>query len=165
LLLIPLSAAAGFAVVNGVATQPAEPDTTLALQPPPTTTGTAATEVIVEPVNASAADLDSACGPDGMTLIGAEADGTITDVQQAALDALRQICEQNGSPLPGPAAPPPVVKTVVQASNTGASSATAAGTGEGSAYEDDDHGEHEDQGEHEDHEDEHEHEDEHGDDD
>ncbi len=132
LLLIPLSAAAGFAIVNGIATQPEEPNTTLALEVPTTS----ATEVVVEPVAAGADDLIRACGADGMSLIDAENAGLLTDVQQAALDALRQICDEAGMALPGPAAPPPVVKTVVQASD---GSSTSAGQSGGNDDDSDDH--------------------------
>jgi hypothetical protein len=34
--------------------------------------------------------------------VSAETDGSITGVQVAALDALREICTQEGMPLPGP---------------------------------------------------------------
>ncbi len=158
LLAIPLSAAAGFAIVNGIATRPAEPNTTLAL-PPTTTTSTAAAAgaVIVEPVTTSADDLSSACGTDGMTLVGFEAEGTITDIQQAALDALRQICEDAGTPLPGPAAPPPVVRTVQAAAN-GVSSGPDSVVQSGEHHddhedEDDDHEDEDDDHEDEEHED------------
>jgi hypothetical protein len=67
------------------------------------------------PQTATAADLEAACGELGVGMVAAEADGSITDIQQAALDALREICAQQGMPLPGKPAPPPVTQTVVLA--------------------------------------------------
>jgi hypothetical protein len=59
------------------------------------------------------ADLQAACGPEGMQLVSLEESLTITDVQQAALDALRGVCEQQGIPLPSKPVPEPIVQTVV----------------------------------------------------
>ncbi|MBA2337825.1 MAG: hypothetical protein H0V96_08735 [Acidimicrobiia bacterium] len=62
-------------------------------------------------VTATAGDIRRACGRDGATLVAAESDGSITDIQQAALDALRPICKREGRPLAGPPTPEPVVVT------------------------------------------------------
>lgn len=112
LLLIPLSATAGFAIINGIATAPDEPATTLPVEPEASTT-TSTTELVVDPVAATPYDLALACGADGTSLVAAEVDGTISDVQQAALDALRQICADAGMALADPVAPAPVVRMVV----------------------------------------------------
>ncbi len=40
-----------------------------------------------------------------------EASGSITAIERAALDALREICAEEGMPLDGPPAPPPLVRT------------------------------------------------------
>jgi hypothetical protein len=64
-----------------------------------------------------------------MLLVAAEADGTITVVQQAALDALRPICEQQGMALPGKAEPDPIFETVVVQPTNGVASGPTSVTG------------------------------------
>jgi hypothetical protein len=49
--------------------------------------------------------------------VDGEANGSITELQQSALDALREICAQQGMPLPGKPVPEPIVQTVVSASS------------------------------------------------
>jgi hypothetical protein len=49
--------------------------------------------------------------------VAAEAGGSIGDIAQGALDALREICAQQGMPLPGKPVPPPITQTVVLADN------------------------------------------------
>jgi hypothetical protein len=68
-------------------------------------------------VTASARDLRRACGRDGRTLVEAEADGTISAVEQAALDALRPICAAEDRPLAPPPAPEPVVVSAASRSD------------------------------------------------
>ncbi len=46
-------------------------------------------------------DLEVACGPEGRSLVAREADGTITEIEKAALEALRPICESVGMSLAG----------------------------------------------------------------
>lgn len=129
---------------------------------PATTTTTTLATVVTQPEETSSTlpevDLEAACGEDGLSLVAAESDGSITDIQQAALDALRPICEEAGLPLPVPPAPETVV--VVEAVEAAATT-TAAST---SQYEDDEDEEHED-GEYEDEDDDHHEDDEHEDDD
>lgn len=96
-------------------------------------------------------DLANACGPAGEELVTLEATGSITDLQQAALDALRGICEENGTPLPGKLAPEPVVQTVV-----------VSGPAQGSSVDGQDHEEYEEEHE-EEHQEEHDEHDEHDD--
>lgn len=60
----------------------------------------------------SAEDLVRACGVEGHYLVDLEAAGAIDDIQQAALNALRPICEEAGLPLP--AAPIVEGETVVE---------------------------------------------------
>jgi hypothetical protein len=54
-------------------------------------------------------DLTEACGPSGLELVGAEEADTATPLQQAALDALRPVCESVGMPLPAQPVQPVVV--------------------------------------------------------
>ena len=108
--------------------------------------------VILEPVSASEADLVAACGTDGMLLVDLEKSGEATDIQQAALDALRQLCDEVGLPLPSPPSPPPIVKTVVSEGPTGSSSSEEDDSDEhhGEEYEHEDDDEDEDDEEDED---------------
>ena len=49
-------------------------------------------------------DLQLACGADGAALVAGERAGILTPVEEAALDALRDICDEAGMPLdPAPA--------------------------------------------------------------
>jgi hypothetical protein len=88
---------------------------------------TASAEVIAQPapsdagVTATARDLRRACGTDGQALVDAEAAGTIGAVEQAALDALRPICDAEGRPLAGPPSPEPVVVAAAQTNVTSVS--------------------------------------------
>ena len=73
-----------------------------------TTSGTSTTSA-VEPAVAvdgsgTPSDMELACGPQGRSLITREANGTITGIEQAALDSLRPICKEAGMPLVGLAA-------------------------------------------------------------
>jgi hypothetical protein len=72
------------------------------------TSTTAGTSTTVAAIPAAAvgesgalSDMQLACGPEGSTLVAREADGTITGIEQAALDALRPICKDEGMPLVG----------------------------------------------------------------
>jgi hypothetical protein len=87
-----------------------------------------------------------------MQLVALEQGGTISAVQQAALDALRGICDQEGLPLPGKPAPDPFTETVVVASD---SPPPAAAT---RSFEDDDEEHEREDGHQEEHEDENENE-------
>lgn len=105
-LLVPLSAV--LAVWLTGANDPAGAETTASV--PPTTL---ATTPQTTAARITEADIEAACGPDGMQLVTLEAKGTITDVQQAALDALRELCDQRGLSLPDKPAGEPIVRTIV----------------------------------------------------
>lgn len=149
--LIPVAAVVAVAVVNPQTEAEGTPEPLVAL----TTTSTAASEamLIVEPISASSDDLADACGQDGLELVQLEQDKAISDVQQAALDALRLLCEEKGMPLPGPAAPPPIVTTKVIEVATPASPTTSMVESDAQYEDHEDHEDHEDE---EDEEDEHE---------
>ena len=140
LLLVPISAVAAFALVAGETTEPA-PE--VAAVESTTTTEAEVVETVAVPTTIDpAADLAAACGDDGWTLVAAEADGTITELEQAALDALRPICAEAGMELAGPPAPPPVIRTVTVSSGGDGDDASdaPAGDDDGSRdHEDDDH--------------------------
>jgi hypothetical protein len=87
-----------------------------------------------------AGDVAAACGDEGLKLVELEKDGSITDVQQAALDALRPICSDQGQPLPaGVVANTDAGTVFVTVAGPGANATTSPST---------------DEQEHEDHEDE-----------
>ena len=117
LLLIPLSAVAATALISNDGETDADDAGVVIVEVPETTVTTtepvaAETVFVTEPPTATRADLEAACGPEGLELVEREAEGTITDLEQAALDSLRQICAEEGLELPGPPAPPPIVRTV-----------------------------------------------------
>jgi len=58
------------------------------------------------------ADLVRACGPAGLELVSLEQAETISPLQQGALDALREICEEHDLVLP-PKPPRPVAREIV----------------------------------------------------
>ena len=137
LLLIPLSAVAAAALISsddGSGSAAVEPAVVVAevQETTVTTTETADAETVfvTEAPTATAVDLEAACGSDGLELVEREAAGTITDLEQAALDALRQICAAEGLELAGPPAPPAVVRTVAVVSPTPSSTTAAAPSGE-----------------------------------
>jgi len=98
ILLVPLSAYAASSLVetSGVAESVTAPETSPVLEP------------AVTAAPSTGADLETACGEAGLAMVAAETAGTISQLQQAALDALRGICAEQGMPLPAPAAPQPV---------------------------------------------------------
>jgi hypothetical protein len=96
-LLVPLTALAAIWLTD---TDQAAEETSA-----PTTTALVTNDI--------AADLQTACGPEGMQLVSLEESASITNVQQAALDALREVCQQQGIPLPSKPVADPIVKTVV----------------------------------------------------
>lgn len=118
LLLVPTAAVAAYFVVDpGIPANASSSDLALPEMTIPSTDSTAIGQtVIVEPVSADSGDLEAACGADGLWLAGLEVEDSISDVQQAALDALREVCAKAGLALPDPPAPPPIVKTVVKES-------------------------------------------------
>jgi hypothetical protein len=109
LVLVPLSAYAATVLVSD--RSPAEPAASL-LAP-----GEVATVTDFATQTASEADLEAACGDVGLGMVAAEADGSIGDIEQAALDALREICAQRGTPLPGKPVSPLVTASMVLADN------------------------------------------------
>ncbi|HSJ84438.1 MAG TPA: hypothetical protein VLA91_11540 [Acidimicrobiia bacterium] len=110
LVLVPLSAYAATILVGD--RTPAESEASI---PAPVATSAIVTDFATQ--TASAADLEAACGDAGLGMVSAETSGSIGGIEQAALDALREICAQEGMPLPGKAVSPPITQTVVLADN------------------------------------------------
>jgi hypothetical protein len=79
----------------------------------PAPVGTVTTQPTAIATGDIAANLQTACGPEGLQLVSLEASASITDVQQAALDSLREVCEQEGIPLPPKPNAEPIVQTVM----------------------------------------------------
>lgn len=69
--------------------------------------------VVPNPVFDLEADLADACGPAGLALVAQESEGTISPLQQGALDALRDVCADEGLPLPAKSLEPEIVEVVV----------------------------------------------------
>lgn len=136
-LLVPVSAV--LAVWLTGANDPAEAETTASAS----TTTLPTVPVTTTSDGVTDADIEAACGPDGMQLVDLEAEGTITDVQQAALDALRELCDQRGLSLPDKPAGEPIIRTVVIPDPPAVASAPAPATSD-DQYEDDGY-EHEDE--------------------
>lgn len=157
-LLVPLSALAAIWLTGSDVSDEDSAATTTTFAPAVTAPSTPAETVS----SVTQEDLQTACGPEGMQLVALEEQGTISDVQQAALDALRDLCEQQGLALPAKPASEPIVQTVVVPAT---SPPTTASPATSSTYDDDhdeyedDHDEYEDDDEHEDHDDDDEHED------
>lgn len=155
-LLVPLTALAAIWLTDPDRGEEPSIPTTNAI--PATTATTQSTSDATIDITA---DLQAACGPEGMQLVSLEESQAITDVQQAALDALRGVCEQQGIPLPSKPAPEPIVQTVVLPATATAGpvpNSTPTTFHDDDEYEDED--EHEDEDDHEDdHEDEYEDED------
>lgn len=107
-------------------------------------------EKVVNDEGSSEDHLTAACGPDGHALIEKELDGSIEPIEQAALDALRPICDEAGMPLAEAPTPAPVVQQVVVVEQI---APTTASAGE-SSYEDGEKEDHEDEEHKEDEEDE-----------
>ncbi len=160
-VLVPLSAFAAIWLTDPGQAEAEALTTTLATAPEPSVDTTAATVVVSDP----RADLLKACGPEGMQLVVLEEDGSITEVQQAALDALRELCDQEGMALPDK---PPLeanVRTVIVPATAPTTaptttSSTQAGDDDQETRDHDDD-QYEEKEDHED--DEYEHEDEHED--
>jgi hypothetical protein len=164
LLLVPLSAyAASILIGDRAQTEPEAPAPAPASAPAPLSTAMTTTDFATQ--TATAADLGAACGETGMGMVAAEMEGSITDIQQAALDALREICAEQGMPLPGKPAPEPLTQTVVLADSQPTSSAgSGAEVGWEVEHDDDRDEDHDDDDHDEDHDDD-DHEDDEGDDD
>jgi hypothetical protein len=138
LVIVPVSAWAAFALV------PHEPGPEPAQAASPVTT---TQQVASVDQNAAAADLVTACGEAGLELVAGEASGSLSGLQQAGLDALREICAQEGMPLPGKPAPEPIIETIVVTAPA-AAAVTANPSGDGE-HEEEHEDEHEEEQEHE----------------
>ncbi len=131
LLLVPASAFAAVAIVGATSGEPSE-DVLEA------TTTTALVVVVAEEAATTTGAPDEAkfisvaCTEGAEELIEKEMAGTLGDLEAAALDALRQICEDNGVPIIGPPQPEPIIEIVTLVAAPDGSS------DQGSSYRDDD---------------------------
>lgn len=159
-LLVPLSALAAVYLTGPASSDETIPESSTPVSESPTVFVADQQSVTSTTLDLSE-DLASACGEAGLELVALEAEGTISGVQQAALDALRDICGQEDMPLPDKPIPEPVVRTVeVQSTASSPSPSATSSDGYDDEDEDDDHEYQDHEDEDEDHEDEdHEHED------
>lgn len=116
ILAVPLAAAASMFLVSPSIEEPA------ALAEAPV-----AAEAAVASAPDLAQDLLVACGPIASEMIELEKAGSLTQLQSAALDALRPICSQEGLPLPD-AAGSQTVQAVLTRSGPVASGPAAGGS-------------------------------------
>lgn len=100
------------------------------------------------------ADVEQACGPAGQDLVDRESRSELSDLEQAALDALRAVCETEGLALPGPPAPAPVIRTVTvdQAPANVVASVSSSSVSSADHEDDEDEDHEQDEPEQEDHE-------------
>ena len=136
MILVPLTAVAAVIIVSpdlgqvpvpGAAVHDTVGSSTIAMR--------AASSTVPEPL---ATDLADACGPAGRRLVDQEKEGSISDTQQAALDALRPVCDAVDVPLPA-ASEQHVETIVVESSVTGPPSLTSTISGHDDDHDDDDH--------------------------
>ncbi len=140
IILLPIGAAASVGLMRSDTTPTASTVANTEAEAS-TTTSPPSTDVVVETVvpGTNSADLAAACGEDGLELVRHESDDTITELQQAALDALRQVCAEAELPLPGPPAPPPVIRTVTLAASDSPTTTIDGDRHEDGDHDDDDH--------------------------
>ncbi|GBE20886.1 MAG TPA: hypothetical protein ENH00_02870 [Actinobacteria bacterium] len=101
LTAIILAAAIGVPTISAVAAFTGDtPSTDAATDSAAAPEQSDGTTFAIQDAVARDADLQRACGEDGPALAGEEAAGTITPLEQAALDALRPICADTENPLP-----------------------------------------------------------------
>jgi len=112
LLLVPATAIAAVAIVGATARPPsaeALEETTSTTQQD--TEETTTTLVDVEGLSDEDA-LEEACTGSAQELLERELDESIDEIEIAALDALRQICEEHGMPIAGPPVPESIVRVI-----------------------------------------------------
>jgi hypothetical protein len=157
LLLVPATAIAAVAIVGATTRPPAaeavdlvaEITTTTEQIEEGTTTSTTVADHLDELSNEEA--LRTACTSGAEALIESETEESIGDLESAALDALRQICDEHGMTIAGPPEPEPIVRVVT----VRASENTTSNAAETSADPDDDeYDDHDDEDEEDDHDDE-----------
>ncbi len=108
LMLVPISAFAASVLVDRVTGAGPVEEVVEAPAPAPMESAGLSGAITID-------DMVTACRDAGPGMVTMEAEGIISPVQQAALDALRPICAEQGMALPGKPVPPPVVETVVLA--------------------------------------------------
>jgi hypothetical protein len=118
LLLVPATAIAAVAIVGATTRPPAAEafeettSTTQEIEEATTTT----TIIDVEGLSDEEA-LREACTESAEGLLERELDESITDIETAALDALRQICEEHGMPIAGQPEPEAIVQVITVREN------------------------------------------------
>ena len=162
LLLVPLTAVAAVAIVGATSRPPAAE----AAEDLTTTTevaeleSTTTTLVDLESLTDAEA-LEQACTTSAQHLIEREMDESISDLETAALDALRTICDEHGIPIAGPPEPEAIVRVVtVKQAPQDDQSAVQGADEYNDDHDDDDHDDDHDDDDHDDDHDDDDHEDE-----
>ncbi len=167
LLLVPATAIAAVAIVGATARPPAAEAIEEVTEITKAVEETTTTSTLVDIDGLSDAEaLEKACTESAEHLIERESDESIDELEMAALDALRQICDEHGMTIAGPPEPEAIVKvvTVRTAPATTTTDAPDNFDDDDDEYEehdddDDDHHEDDDHEEDEDEEDDHDDED------
>ena len=173
-LMVPVTAVAAVALVQAVSTPAVGSDTEFAVSTTVTSIAstTTTTESVLDVVADDPASIEEACTDGAEALLAKEADATLSDIETAALAALREICEEHDMAIPGPVATEVVRVVTVPAptpTTTAPSSDHADDRYDDDQYdddrydEDDDHEDEHDEDEHD--EDEHDEDEHHEDDD
>jgi len=158
LLLVPATAIAAVAIVGATSRPPAAEafeETTSTTQEieaetTTTTTTTTTTNVDVEGLSGEEA-LREACTESAEGLLERELDESISDIETAALDALRQICDEHGMPIAGQPEPEAIVQVITV--NETPQNDVATDVVETDGYDDDDDYDHDDDDDYDDHDD------------
>ena len=107
LLLVPAMAFAAVAIVSSIS-ESEDPVAVAEALPFFSEEDLSAVVADASALENSPADLAEACGEPAAALVASELDESITDLEQAALDALRGICEDAGFSVEGPPLPAPI---------------------------------------------------------
>ena len=143
LILLPVSAVVAVAL-TGILTSPPAPD--LPEAGGVTAAASPTVAALAPAVGLTEDDIWQACVPDAAVLLGKESEGSISAIEDAALDALRSVCAQEGFAVDGPATPAPITETVVvQSQPVAAAAPSPANT---AASFDDDHSDDHDSDDH-----------------
>ncbi len=148
-LLVPATAIAAVAIVGATTRAPSA-------QAASDDVGSTTTSEAVPSSNLDDDSIAEACTDGAEKLLEKEAHGDLSELETAALDALRGVCDEAGMAIAGPPAADPIIQTVF---------ANSQNSGDDDSFDDDadDEYEHEEEDEYEHHEDE-DHEDDHSDD-
>lgn len=148
-LLVPATAVVAVAIV-GVTSRPPVAEASVV----DTTTTSVSIEDSTTTTESDREDssIEDACTDGAADLLAKEAAGELTELETAALDALRSVCDEQGLTIAGPPAPEPIVRTVTVKDTSVSTSPTTIGDRHDDDDEYEDHEDEDDHHEYEDHE-------------